>query len=49
MNIDTEFNEFKDTSFNSNKAGFFEGSFSWRGQFTPVPLPPTFIFQKELN
>ena len=32
-------------STNSNKAGLFEGSFSWRGwgQFDPF-----FIFQKEL-
>ena len=39
--------------FNSNKAGLFEGSFSWAGEggvvsFTPSPPPPpSFIFQEE--
>ena len=26
--------------FNPNKAGIFEGSFSWEAQLDPFPLPP---------
>ena len=46
--------------FNPNKAGIFEGSFSWAAQLDPFPLPltplphpiprtfPSFIFHEKL-
>ena len=44
----------KAIGFNHNKAGLFEGSFSWGDgwQFDPPPPtspPPSFIFQEELT